>query len=89
MSVQSIYKYPLKAPGITEVLMPFGAKVLTAQYQSGELRLWAQCGVGLKPTKRVFEAIGTGWDIEVDGWVYVATVQDGAGYVWHVFEVPQ
>lgn len=84
-----IWKFPLKITDIQSVLMPMGAKVLTAQFQHGCLFLWALCDE--KETVfqgRYIRIIGTGNPVYGDvPEKYIATAQQFNGeLVWHVFE---
>ena len=88
MSNFSVYKYKLDYPGETTVEMPLYSQVLTAQLQGSDLCVWVRCSTVAPTVPRKFSVIGTGWDADFDGrdFKYVATIQEGNRYVWHVFE---
>lgn len=83
-----IWKFRLGL-GQTFVEMPARARVLTVQMQHGAPTIWAQVEPSQFPDRREFYAIGTGHPILRSDLVYVGTVQDGGGFVWHVFEAPR
>lgn len=39
--MRTIWKYPLEATDHQELMIPSGAKILDAQFQAGQLCLWA------------------------------------------------
>lgn len=88
--MKTIYKYPLAITDMQTILMPKGAKVLTAQLQKGELMLWAMVDTDpiLPKDARLFFIYGTGHPVaDTDTQRYLTTFQlsDGA-LVFHLFE---
>lgn len=83
--MKTIYKYTLESPQ-SEIQMPAGAKILTAQMQGVQMVLWAECVAGeeAKDTRRI-EVFGTGHKMPDAQRTYIATVPDG-DYIWHVYE---
>lgn len=79
--MKTIYKYKLG-----ELLLPAGAKVLTAGKQNDEFYIWAEIDTEQTPEHRTFAVYGTGWDMPEENRCYIATVFDN-GFVWHVYEV--
>jgi hypothetical protein len=73
--------------GRTTLLIPRNAQVLTAQWQAGLLTLWYDYETDDPVEKRTFDVFGTGHLLPSTLMQYIATVQDSAGYVWHVYEV--
>jgi hypothetical protein len=90
MSLQphTIWKFPLTLTECQQVLMPEGAKIMTAQIQAGDLYLWARVNPAAARRGRVIRIIGTGHAIENDDCLhYIASVQaNGGALVWHIFE---
>jgi len=84
--MKTIYKYTLVL-GSTNLKMPIGAKILTAQKQDGQLRLWALIDTETEQPMetRHFMVYGTGDVLPKNPGTYLSTLQDGS-YVWHVFE---
>jgi len=71
----------------TQINMPIGAKILTAQMQNGQLYLWALVDdIPDEFEQRVFTLYGTGALILEDPGTYITTIQDNE-YAWHIFEI--
>ena len=82
-----IYKYTLELVDFQFVDMPKNAKILSAQVQHGQPRLWAVCDPELPMQGRRVFMIRTGnplFNGLAPGVVYIDTIQDGI-LVWHVF----
>lgn len=84
-----IYKYQLPATlGAHTLLLPTGARFLSAQMQDNILTLWAM--IDLEEKKQAsyqLLILGTGIDLLPDfdkDWRFIDTAQDGY-YVWHIF----
>lgn len=91
MRNRTVWKYTLRWTTEQRLLLPSGAMLLTAQMQDGALVLWALVNPdGNNPqgaVARQIEIHGTGHEIRgTDELRYLATVQDGNGLVWHVWE---
>lgn len=88
---RAVWKFPLhlKEDGkdIIEVQMPTGAHVLSAQWQHQDICVWAEVDIKADAVKRKFAIVGTGCPMPATYCVFIATVQDDIGYVWHVYEV--
>ncbi len=88
--MRTIFKYRLNVVDRQRVSMPTGAEILSVQFQSGLLHLWALVEDQTRTSEdRVFLMFGTGHDTEGEASAdrYVGTVQEAArGLVWHVFE---
>lgn len=90
--IRVVWKYELQLNKNT-VSMPKGTQLLTAQLQAGMpfISLWAL--VDPQETEfvdREIWVIGTGHKYTFPGeMLYINTVQDGQGLVWHAFEVTQ
>jgi len=64
-----------------------GAKILTAQYQRGNLCIWALVDADETATEvRNFMIYGTGMTLPDNPGVYIDTVQEVDLFVWHIFE---
>jgi hypothetical protein len=83
--MSTIWKYKL-FPGRTELEMPRGAELLTVQMQDSVPTLWALVYPAERLEGRVMHIYSTGQGMPPDPGVYVATVQDELGLVWHVFD---
>jgi hypothetical protein len=80
----SIYKYPLR---ISQFL-PQETKILKFGLQNDSIVFWAL--VPLTDSKGEkefrFQTFGTGWSIPTEKYIYVDTVQEPEGLVWHIFQ---
>ena len=76
-----IYKYEID----TIVVMPKGAEILSVQMQHGKPHLWAIVNDNNELEERIFNIVGTGWEMDFSNNKYIDTFQDGS-LVWHVFE---
>lgn len=82
----TIWKYPLVVKhGEQAIEMPKGAAIRCAQFQNGEIHLWAEVDSDVPIDVRKFETFGTGWGIEPSPRKYIGTVQV-RGFVWHIYE---
>lgn len=83
--MNKIFKYKLTG-SVTIIEMPQEATILTAQYQFGELCLWAIVNTASPVENKCFEIFGTGEPLDLPAEApYIGTVQRD-GLVWHVFE---
>lgn len=85
---QFIFKYPLRIADEQTVSVPEGVQLLSAQMQGEDLMLWALVihVLGEPTVLRKIAIYGTGNPIECWPGVFIATVQDPGGFVWHVFD---
>lgn len=83
-----ILKYTLQITDVQTLFLPLGATPLTVQMQHGMPQLWALVDPASVVTEaRLFRVYGTGHDIaDALTMLYLATVQDANGFVWHIFE---
>lgn len=80
--MKTIHKYR-----VGDLLLPVGAKVLTAGYQDEEFYIWAEVDTDEPYTEhRTFAVYGTGWEIDRETICYIDTVFVSR-FVWHVYEV--
>lgn len=89
-----IYKYILPPPATraawSEIRMPAGARVLSAQAQDsiGEIVIWAIVEPTAPEERRLFTIMPTGIDLPPSPGTFVGTVQFGGGaLVFHVFDL--
>ena len=87
---QRIWKYELTPGRDTTLMMPRGARTLSAGVQGEALVIWAMVDPQATPEQRSFRVFPTGVTITEDDWqhgpsAFIATVQMGA-LVFHVFE---
>lgn len=86
--MRTIFKYQLALNDIQTILMPEGAKILSANMQDGKLYIWAEV-VHQVGSNRAYDIriVGTGNRIMPDeNLEFIATVIDRP-FVWHVFLV--
>lgn len=81
---RAVWKFPLNEmpQDIEAPIVDF----LTVQYQGDTICVWAIVNPDAPPNKYRLYVEGTGWEsskISYD--TYIGTVQDGGGYVWHIF----
>lgn len=95
----TIHKYVLdglggyqavKMPRYQAVKMPRRARILSVQMQGisdgyRRITLWALVEPDAPMVARRLVVIGTGWEQDFAGLMYLATLQDG-DLVWHVFD---
>ena len=80
--MKTIYKY--KIDNGVEIDEPI-EKVLDIQIQNGFIVLWAIVSDRQPKSKILFKIFGTGWEVDDFPGIYLKTVQDYEGYVWHIF----
>ena len=80
--MKTIYKY--KIDNGVEIDEPI-EKVLDIQIQNGFIVLWAIVSDRQPKSKILFKIFGTGWEEEDFPGKYLKTLQDPAGFVWHIF----
>lgn len=90
-----IFKYEIT--GGANSFEDYFMRVLTAQMQGDKIVVWAEVDTEntfiLKKHRLNFYLVGTGWQVSdekvksysADNRIYVGTVQDQEGYVWHVY----
>ena len=87
--MKTVWKYDLYPAEYTDLLVPSGAQVLTAQTQGGKPQLWALVDPDAALEPRRFVVLGTGHTYSKPLGQYIGTFQlDGGVLVFHVFEVP-
>ena len=88
----TVYKYELNRTGLTTVVLPVSAEILTVACQGQSLCMWAKIDtlyLGIDVHTRVFESFYTGHEIPYNMGIdydYVGTAFTECGLVLHVFE---
>ena len=80
--MKTIYKYKIDS-GV-EIDEPI-EKILDIQIQNGFIMLWAIVSDRQPKSKILFKIFGTGGEVDDFPGIYLKTVQDYEGYVWHIF----
>ena len=83
-----IYKYKLGINGQIVAIKGQIKNILTVQAQDGWPHIWCEVDDDIEEWTLRTIAIGTGWDLPngfLDGYSYIGTVQDEAGFVWHYY----
>lgn len=68
------------------VMMPQGARILSAGEEDGTLMLWAVVDPGRQTVRRPILVRGTGHPSDHSDGRFVGTVHMASGLVWHVFD---
>ena len=79
-----IYKYPLNLTEENVIEAQF-ERLLDVQFQYGQLVAWAIINDRQPESKVLFKIFGTGWETEDFSGKCLKTLQDTAGFVWHIF----
>lgn len=90
MSTTRILKFPVSGNGEVTSITCQKQRMLDIQLQGNTLMCWIETRDGLPEVTTELVALGTGWDIPsemMSNAVYVKTVQDAFGYVWHFYEL--
>ena len=82
-----IWKYPLSNGGLTEVMMPEGAEILSVQMQGMQVYVWARVNPRKPTVARTIRCFGTGFSVKSDG-KFLGTVVASCGDAWHYFVEP-
>lgn len=87
--MKTVYKYKLeKEAHATDLNLPFGAQVLSAKEQYGDVCIWAAVDTGIKVTvPRRFVTVGTGHIVPPHAYFIDTVMLMGGSLVVHVFEV--
>lgn len=90
MSTTRILKFPVSGNGEVTSITCQKQRMLDIQLQGNSLMCWIETRDDLPEVTTELVALGTGWDIPsemMSNAVYVKTVQDAFGYVWHFYEL--
>lgn len=90
MSTSRILKFPVRGNGEVTSITCRKHRLLDIQLQGNNLMCWIETRDDLPEVTTELVALGTGWDIPsemMSNAVYVKTVQDAFGYVWHFYEL--
>lgn len=80
-----IYKYAVTVTRKQQIIMPRGARILSAQCQGDNIQLWAVVDPHETYVNRSINVLGTGHEFFGNPGEFIATVQTGP-YVWHLFD---
>jgi hypothetical protein len=82
-----VFKYPLPVQGTVDILMPYGARILTIGAQGEDMFVWALVNPDLELEHQThrFHIVGTGHPCPFSAHKHLETVIVGQ-FVWHVFE---
>ena len=72
--MEIIYKYQLACLGSTDIELPLGAEILTAQIQGNSLCIWVKVNPEAPMKTQSFFVLGTGIPFEITGLNYISTV---------------
>lgn len=89
--MKSVYKYTLTPnfEGMEIIKLPFGTKIIHADIQYGDVRIWALVDKNEKTIEtRIFRTYGTGQNIDEKLKLkhIGSTIMNDGTLVWHVFE---
>lgn len=86
-------KYTLEVTDEQELMLPFGAEILSVQFQKDhnqrdKLRLWALIDdTSTHFQHRKIRIVGTGNPIDEHPGKFIGTVQEAGGQlIWHIFD---
>lgn len=83
--MKAIYKY-LVEPGMgVKVPMPQHAEVFSAIESGNSIWIYALVETEQEIRNRIFNVVGTGWELTEHPGDFIATVKVGP-FVWHVFQ---
>lgn len=84
---ETIYKYTLYHSDEQIIELPKGSKILSIQYQKGNLRLWAQVNPDNIDVDFTIFMVGTGRTIPNVPVRYISTAQQAGGdLIWHFYQ---
>lgn len=87
MASRAIYKYDLgePTPGVRNIALPDGAKLLSVGEQCGRLVCWAEVDPTAPLLSRRVAVVWTGHGEPPEDLPFVGTMQTGMGLVCHVY----
>lgn len=92
MPMYKIHRYDVSlTPGLTNVRMPMGAKILSAVNRNDHIDIWAMFDVSMETQffGRLIAVVFTGQPFEMQGsygYRYIASTVDEINIVRHIFE---
>jgi hypothetical protein len=88
MSVERIWKFPVRVTDLQTIGMPLGAKILSIDVQKEIVCIWALCDEKAEIAKRTIRIYGTGHAIYSDPGTFIGTFQmNGGNLVFHAFDI--
>lgn len=87
--MRTIHKFLLNGTSETVFNSYAGAKILSAGCQNkDQLVVWVEVDNAVRGISQLKVCVyGTGWELPDNPGRFIGTVQDGTGYVWHIYEV--
>ena len=83
---KKIYKYALGIDGDCVAIKGHFSRIIKVMMQDGWPYIWMEIDEENYDESEInITAIGTGWDYNDDAGVYIDSVIDRSGYVWHYF----
>ena len=83
---KKIYKYALGIDGDCVAIKGHFSRIIKVMTQSGWPHIWMEIDEENYDESEInITAIGTGWDYNDDAGIYIDSVIDRSGYVWHYF----
>lgn len=83
---KKIYKYELGVDGDVITIKNCFSRIIKIMMQNGWPHIWMEIDEENYDESEInITAIGTGWDYDDNAGVYVDSVIDRSGYVWHYF----
>lgn len=83
---KKIYKYELGINGEIITIRNHFSRIIKVMVQNGWPYIWMEIDEENYDESEInITAIGTGWDYNDDAGIYVDSVIDRSGYVWHYF----
>ena len=83
---KKIYKYELGINGEIITIRNHFSRIIKVMVQNGWPHIWMEIDEENYDESEInITSIGTGWDYNDDSGIYVDSVIDGDGHVWHYF----
>lgn len=83
---KKIYKYELGVDGDVVTIKNCFSRIIKVMMQNGRPCIWMEIDEENYDESEInITAIGTGWDYDKNTGIYVDSVVDRSGYVWHYF----
>jgi len=67
------------------ISLPYGSDIIKVGDQNGDLTIWYEFDTyEMKAALVEFKVVGTGWDVDTEGWHYLDSVFQDV-FVWHIY----
>ena len=84
--MKAIYKHVLNENTTQLISTHENSEILAIKEQNGFICMWILTDLSAPKCEVMIKSYGTGWSIDPDAnEVYIDTVIDADGYVWHYF----